>query len=79
MGYFPNGSAGDDYQHHYCERCVNDGDPDNLDEPGCWIWLQHMLHNYEECNSRDSMLHKLIPRDARGINGQCVMFKRVQD
>lgn len=69
MGYFPNGSAGDWYEATYCRRCVHD-DAEN----GCPVMLAHVLHNYEECNRPESILHILIPRDDRGFNQQCGMF-----
>ena len=69
MGYFPNGCAADAYQELYCERCAHN-DP----ESGCAIWFAHLLHSYEECNKKDSILHLLIPRDKDGYNTQCLMF-----
>lgn len=71
MGYFPNGMNGEDYQEHYCSRCINE---DEETERWCPIWNWHLLHNYEECNKDDSWLHKLIPRNKDGYNDQCVMF-----
>ncbi len=70
MGYFPNGSAGMDYEHNYCRRCIHL----NEDGGGCAIWLAHMIHNYDECNKKDSILHLLIPRDEQGFNKQCELF-----
>lgn len=67
MGYFSNGTEGEDYWARWCRRCVHD----NLDT-GCAVWLLHMEHNYKECNNRGSFLHTLIPYDGR--NGQCRMF-----
>lgn len=69
MAYFSNGTEGDDYQHRWCERCVHD-DPDK----GCTVWLLHFMHNYEECNKKDSFLHKLIPIREDGFAGECTMF-----
>ena len=64
MGYFPNGSAGADYQERYCNRCVHD-EPD-IDKPGCPVWGAHLLHNYHQFDDgqervRD-ILDMLIPR-----------------
>jgi hypothetical protein len=68
MGYFPNGSAGEDYHHRYCSRCVHDKD-------NCPVWLAHLLHNYDECNRPESILHLLIPRSKDGLdNDKCLMF-----
>lgn len=36
--------------------------------------LAHLLHNYEECNNSNSILHILIPRDENGDNKKCLMF-----
>jgi len=50
-----------------------DGPPDG---PGCTVWLAHELHNYEECNNENSILHLLIPRTKDGLgNEQCTMFR----
>ena len=66
MGYFSNGSEGDAYENAYCSKCVHQVD--------CTVLLAHMIHNYEECNKKESILHILIPRDERGVNGKCTMF-----
>lgn len=72
MGYFANGTEGEMYEARYCHRCIHQGPPDG---PGCSIMLLHLLHNYEECNKPDSMLHTLIPRAPLPEgNGQCTMF-----
>lgn len=70
MGYFPNGTAGESYHEEYCANCIHD-----QQEGGCPIWFLHGLHNYEECNKKDSFLHVLIPRSKDGLgNGICSMF-----
>ena len=71
MGYFPNGTAGMDYEDKYCYQCVHQNGPDG--KSGCAVWLAHMLHNYKECNNKDSILHLLIPLTELD-NGQCLMF-----
>ena len=69
MGYFPNGISAEMYEEHYCSRCVHQ----KPDDGGCAVMLAHLLHNYDECDRPDSILHMLIPRD--GIeNKQCTMF-----
>jgi len=69
MGYFSNGTEGVDYQNNYCSRCVHDVNSD------CPIWLAHLIHNYDECNKDDSILHMLIPRSEDGLeNEQCKLF-----
>ena len=71
--YFSNGSEGMDYEARWCDRCVNQGPADG---PGCWIWGEHMMHNYEDCNKPHSIMHRLIPRSADGLdNEKCVMFR----
>lgn len=71
MAYFPNGTAVDIYEAQYCSRCVHQGPPNG---PGCAVMLAHLIHNYNECNKDDSILHLLIPHDKRGFPGECKMF-----
>lgn len=69
MGYFSNGTEGMDYFDRYCARCVHDKDE------SCPIWNAHLIHNYQECNKPDSILHMLIPRTENGCgNGACLLF-----
>lgn len=69
MAYFANGTEGLDYQERYCSRCVHDANEI------CPVRLLHIIHNYDECNKRDSFLHVLIPRTADGLgNEQCKLF-----
>lgn len=71
MGYFPNGTAGEIYEEQYCGRCVHQ----KPDAGGCAVWLAHMIHNYDECNNPDSILHLLIPRTENRLgNEECAMF-----
>lgn len=70
MGYFPNGDAGILYEEQYCSRCVHFKE----DDGGCPVFMAHLLHNYQECNNDDSILHLLIPRGKDGFNEQCAMF-----
>lgn len=73
MAYFSNGCEGADYQEQYCVKCVHDVDSN------CPVWLLHYLHNYEECNKPDSMLHALIPRSKDGLsNEKCKMFYGIE-
>ncbi len=60
------------YEEEFCERCVHQ--PEDVNEDGCAVLIAHLLHNYEECNNPDSILHILIPRDEKGGNKQCRMF-----
>lgn len=69
MGYFSNGTEGELYQEHFCDRCVHDVNGD------CPVWAAHLIHNYDECNKPDSALHMLIPRSKDGLdNERCRMF-----
>lgn len=73
MGYFPNGTAGMDYEARYCDRCIHQDGPDG--KGGCAVWLAHLVHNYKECNKEDSILDLLIPRTVDKLdNAQCQMF-----
>ncbi len=68
MGYFSNGSEGMDYEARYCDRCIHQ-------EPFCAVWYAHQLHNSDECNNKESILHLLIPLTKDGLgNKQCTMF-----
>ena len=69
MGYFSNGTEGEDYESRYCSKCAHQ----KIDEGGCAVWMAHMIANYKECNNPDSILHILIPRDGAG-NEECRMF-----
>lgn len=71
MGYFSNGSEGDDYEARYCARCVHEK------EGGCPVILAHVLFAYDLCNDKEHpgkvMLDMFIPRE--GIeNWECTMF-----
>jgi len=78
MGYFSNGSEGMDYEAKYCDRCLNKRDKNDGRGPGCAVWDAHMLHNYNECNNKESILHLLIPQDHKTdwgtFAGECNMF-----
>jgi hypothetical protein len=67
MGYFSNGTSGLIYEDQYCSRCVHG--------ESCAVWNAHMIHNYDECNNDNSVLHMLIPRTEDGLgNKECKMF-----
>ena len=75
MGYFSNGTEGDQYEEKYCNNCAREVLIINGQEHGCPIWFVHMMYNYEECNNEKSILHKMIPRnDHDTFNGQCNFF-----
>ena len=71
MGYFSNGTEGGIYEDQYCNRCVHMHEDYN-----CPCLDAHMFWNYEECNKKDSILHKMIPRTENDLgNEQCIFFK----
>lgn len=70
MGYFPNGTSEMVYDEMYCSKCVH-----MLPEPdGCPCHTAHLLWSYDECNKKDSILHKMIPRNDDG-NQECRFFR----
>ena len=71
MGYFPNGTSGESYYEEWCSRCIHDDEDRGV---YCPIWNLHLLHNYDECNNKNSFLHVLIPRNEEGWNDRCTMF-----
>lgn len=74
MAYFPNGTAGADYQARYCERCVHDVNGD------CPILFLHLLWNYDAVGAgkdetKETALNAFIPRSEGKLdNEQCRMF-----
>lgn len=72
MGYFANGTEGNDYESSYCARCVN-----NYHDRGCYVWLLHMLWNYDQHDDEakaDALSH-FIPRSETGLtNEECRMY-----
>ena len=74
MGYFSNGTQAEVYEANFCKNCVHQ----KLDDGGCAVWLAHLIHNYDECNNPDSILHMLIPRRKDDVgNDECKMFHPV--
>ena len=65
-----NGTEGLGYEEIYCWSCVH-----NHSDWGCPCWDSHQLWNYEECNKKDSILHKMIPRGKQG-NEECIFFRK---
>lgn len=76
MGYFSNGTQGMDYEEMFCSRCIHQGGKNG--QGSCAVWDAHMLHNYDECNKSDSILHLLIRRGdwkkKEPWNFECEMF-----
>jgi len=66
MAYFANSTEQFDYEEKFCGRCGH--------YPNCTVIMLHLLHNYNECNNPDSILHVLIPQNDKGENQQCSMF-----
>lgn len=78
MAYFPNGTAGEIYEAEYCSRCIHGMRGE--DDPGCAVWLAHLLYSYELCNKKDEpgkvILDLLIPQSENGLGAeQCAMFR----
>ena len=83
MAYFSNGSEWENYQNHYCERCVN-WKNDGYGE-GCTIDDIHKHFGAETANSKGidrQILDWLIPEEitAKGKTfKQCMMFNEKKD
>lgn len=75
MGYFSNGTEGDIYRARWCSSCANDGD--DVHEIGCAVWDAHLWHNTDQFSNDKvkAILETLIPRDDKGGNGKCHMFR----
>ena len=75
MGYFPNGTAGMDYEARYCERC------EHMDaDTACPVLVIHFAWNYDavgkdaDVDKREA-LELFIPRTKDGLgNERCAMF-----
>lgn len=65
MAYFSNGTEGMAYQDQYCDKCIHN---DN-----CAVWDAHQIHNYDEANNDQSILHDLIPMVGLWPS-KCLMF-----
>ncbi len=76
MGYFSNGAEGLDYEEMFCSRCIHRV-VKSSDMP-CPVWDAHEEYNYEECNNKKSILHKMIPRTGNTGNDQCIFFEDPQ-
>lgn len=58
------------YEDAYCDKCIHSS---AITGKNCAVWEVHMLHNYDEANNEESILHELIPyKDT--TNGICRMF-----
>lgn len=72
MGYFPNGTSGEQYQRKYCDNCLHDEKGD------CRVWLAHLITEYSDKNGETSeagkVLDLLIPNDNNIGCNQCTMF-----
>ncbi len=70
MAYFMNSLEFDYYEEQYCDNCIH-----NLIDHGCPCFAAHELWNYDACNTDDSILHKMIPRDKKGHNLKCIFYQ----
>lgn len=67
MGYFSNGTEGEEYGQMYCDHCVHND--------ACPVWGLHFEHNYTKDATVRSILDYLIPRSTDGLgNEQCGMY-----
>ena len=74
MGYFSNGLKAMEYEARYCAKCLHGQDPGHGNSE-CAVWMAHFIHNYDEVNNPQSILHDLIPLTADGLeNERCAMF-----
>ncbi len=75
MGYFSNGSEGDDYMARYCARCVEWCDRGDGGGVGCPVMDLHLAHNYDAVGNDQltGILDGFIPRKGTA-NGECRMF-----
>ena len=73
MGYFSNGTEGLIYEEDYCHQCINYGTPNK----GCPVWGIHLFYNYDQHKNKiiEDMLSWFIPRNKKGENKKCNMFK----
>ena len=58
MAYFPNSTAGMDFEDRYCCRCVNYRERKwmHVEGDGCPIWDLHLLlDQYGACNAEPSV------------------------
>jgi hypothetical protein len=80
MAYFPNGTSGEIFIEHHCERCVNWRD--NGNGHCCPIIDLHLIWNYDQIGEGDgnkrtkAFLEALIPTDqeSKVYPAECSMF-----
>jgi hypothetical protein len=75
MGYFSNGTEGQIYEEHYCNKCVNNADG------ACPVWGIHLLYNYQQQDNKaiKGILDQFISRSKDGLgNDKCNMFVEVK-
>src|SRR5688572_29108101 len=78
MGYFSNGSEGENFQSKFCARCVHDMNQN------CPIWLLHLMWNYDAIGktpdeTKAAALETLMPRSKDGLSNKCNMFHAITD
>ena len=57
MAYFPNGTAGMEYESHYCFHCIHFGPEEG---PGCPIWGLHLDWNYDAVDMLSLAMRLLV-------------------
>ncbi|HOV03762.1 MAG TPA: hypothetical protein PLJ34_09570 [Hyphomicrobiales bacterium] len=69
MGYFSNGSEGEDYVCRHCASCAH------WDDGGCAVWAIQIFHNYDRDSPAEDIINMLIPRSADRLgNERCTMW-----
>ncbi len=71
MGHFAGNIEGLRYETTWCVHCVHDAT-----EEGCAVLRAHILGSSDETRRPESPLHRIIPIEADGSNGACLMFLR---
>jgi hypothetical protein len=74
MGYFPNGTSGEQYEAEFCNHCIHQNE-----DTGCPVMNIHLLYNYDQLQDGQENLKQamdiLIPRPDIHSE-QCSMFIR---
>ncbi len=73
MAYFPNGESGRTFQAAECSDCIHEDGPDH--KSGCYVYLVHLLHNYDQL--RNEELRKaltILIDDEKPLGSMCSMW-----
>ena len=85
MGYFPNGTAGMDFQERFCLRCVNHRDLDDGRGEGCAVWDAHLIapsqhpehakSEFERGQAEATQLLLGVLIEKKGLDNDCKLFQ----